>query len=133
MAVSPADFELYSRATGAPYPRTAEERMRMAPEAYNYSRNFAREPNIVQKAAGTLGKAAQLGGALAGVYGISKALGPETTAAAISALTERAAQPDPPSETPPQAEPTQERRYVRNPTGVGTKTDQINAARRKIS
>ena len=85
MAVSPADFELYSRATGAPYPRTAEERMRMAPEAYNYSRNFAREPNIVQKAAGTLGKAAQLGGALAGVYGISKALGPETTAAAIDA------------------------------------------------
>jgi hypothetical protein len=72
----------------------------MAPEAYNYSRNFAREPNIVQKAAGTLGKAAQLGGALAGVYGISKALGPETTAAAISALTERAAQPDSPSEPP---------------------------------
>jgi len=101
VAVSPADFELYSRATGAPYPRTAEERMRMAPEAYNYSRNFAREPNIVQKAAGTLGKAAQLGGALAGVYGISKALGPETTAAAISALTERAAQPDSPSEPSP--------------------------------
>ena len=101
MAVSPADFELYSRATGAPYPRTAEERMRMAPEAYNYSRNFAREPNIVQKAAGTLGKAAQLGGALAGVYGLAKVLGPETTASAISALTKSDDPPPPPPSSPP--------------------------------
>ena len=77
MAVSPADFELYSRATGAPIPRDPQERMRMAPEVYNFSRNFAREPSGFRKAAGVLGRAAQLGGALAGAYGIAKALGPE--------------------------------------------------------
>ena len=77
MAVSPADFELYSRVTGTPIPRDPQERMRMAPEVYNFSRDFAREPSGFRKAAGALGRAAQLGGALAGAYGIAKALGPE--------------------------------------------------------
>ncbi len=72
MSVSPADFELYSRATGAPYPRTPQERMQMAPEVYNYTRNYAkaeRTPGIVSRAAGGLGKAAlgalAIGGAVA--------------------------------------------------------------------
>ena len=82
MAVSPADFELYSRATGAPYPRNPEERMRMAPEVHQYAQNYARQPSNLQKAAGVLGRTAQLGGLLAGAYGISKVLGPQTGAVA---------------------------------------------------
>ena len=71
MAVSPADFELYSRATGVPYPRTPEERMRMAPEVHQYAKNYARQPSALQKVAGAVGKAAQIGGTLAGAYGIA--------------------------------------------------------------
>ena len=82
MAVSPADFELYSRATGAPYPRNPEERMRMAPEVHQYAQNYARQPSNLQKAAGVLGRTAQLGGLLAGAYGISKVLGPQAGAVA---------------------------------------------------
>ena len=86
MAVSPADFELYSRATGVPYPRTAEERMRMAPEVHKYSRSFAREPSTLQKAAGVVGKAAQIGGALATIGGVTRALGPKAGAIAAEVL-----------------------------------------------
>jgi len=86
VAVSPADFELYSRATGAPYPQTAEDRMRMAPEAYNYSRNFARKPTGLQKVVGNVAKAAQVGAALAGAYGVAKAFNPTVAGAAASAV-----------------------------------------------
>ena len=40
MSVSPADFELYSRSTGTPLPRTPDERMRMAPEVHNFVRQI---------------------------------------------------------------------------------------------
>ena len=48
MSVSPADFELYSRSTGAPLPRTPGERMRMAPEVYNFvrSQGYAKKPDL---------------------------------------------------------------------------------------
>ena len=48
MSVSPADFELYSRSTGAPLPRTPGERMRMAPEVHNFVRNqeYAQKPDL---------------------------------------------------------------------------------------
>ena len=48
MSVSPADFELYSRATGAPLPRTPEERMKMAPEVHNFvrSQGYAKKPDF---------------------------------------------------------------------------------------
>ena len=39
MAVSPADFELYSRATGTPLPRTPQEQMQMAPQVYQFIQN----------------------------------------------------------------------------------------------
>ena len=32
MALSPVDFAAYSRATGAPYPESPEERAQMVPE-----------------------------------------------------------------------------------------------------
>ena len=49
MPVSPQDFELYSRMTGAPMPTDAMSRMQMAPDVYNFTKNFARKPNILEK------------------------------------------------------------------------------------
>jgi len=39
VSVSPADFELYSRVTGTPYPRTAAEQMQLAPQVHHFIRN----------------------------------------------------------------------------------------------
>ena len=50
MPVSPRDFELYSRMTGASMPTDAISRARMAPEVYSFTRNFAKSPNILDKA-----------------------------------------------------------------------------------
>ena len=49
MPVSPRDFELYSRMTGAPMPSDAMSRMQMAPEVYEFTKNFARRPNLLQQ------------------------------------------------------------------------------------
>ena len=49
MPVSPRDFELYSRMTGKPMPMDAQQRMQMAPEVFQFSRNFAKKPNILEK------------------------------------------------------------------------------------
>ena len=49
MPVSPQDFELYSRMTGAPMPSDAMSRMQMAPDVYNFTKNFARKPNLLEK------------------------------------------------------------------------------------
>ena len=44
MPVSPRDFELYSRMTGTPMPSDAMSRMQMAPEVFEFTKNFARKP-----------------------------------------------------------------------------------------
>ena len=49
MPVSPRDFELYSRMTGTPMPMDAQQRMQMAPEVFQFSKNFAKKPNILEK------------------------------------------------------------------------------------
>ena len=49
MPVSPRDFLLYSRMTGKPMPENAMERMRMAPEVYQFTKDFARKPNLLEK------------------------------------------------------------------------------------
>ena len=49
MPVSPQDFELYSRMTGAPMPTDAMSRMQMAPDVYNFTKSFARKPNLLEK------------------------------------------------------------------------------------
>ena len=92
MSVSPADFELYSRVTGTPLPRNAAERMRLAPQVYNFTRNFAREPTFLEKTASAFGKAAIAGGSLAALYGLSR-LGTEGTVTST-------ATPDPTPPTP---------------------------------
>ena len=49
MPVSPQDFELYSRMTGAPMPSDAMSRMQMAPDVYKFTKDFARKPNLLEK------------------------------------------------------------------------------------
>ena len=49
MPASPRDFLLYSRMTGAPMPQNAMERMQMAPEVYQFTKDFARKPNLLEK------------------------------------------------------------------------------------
>ena len=49
MPVSPQDFELYSRMTGAPMPADAMSRMQMAPEVFKFTKDFAKKPNILEK------------------------------------------------------------------------------------
>ena len=49
MPVSPRDFELYSQMTGAPMPSDAMSRMQMAPEVFEFTKNLARKPNLLEK------------------------------------------------------------------------------------
>ena len=129
VAVSPADFELYSRATGTPIPRDPQERMRMAPEVYNFSRNFAREPSKFQKAANTAVKAAKLGSLLAGAYGVSQAFGPEVGAVASAVVDEVTKG----NEKPVVEE---EPKYQRTSTavgGLGSKSMQIDRLEEKLA
>ena len=44
MAISPADFYAYSRATGVPVPESPEERAQMAPEVLEFRRNQLKAP-----------------------------------------------------------------------------------------
>ena len=44
MAISPADFYAYSRATGVPVPESDEERAQMAGDVINFRRNQLRAP-----------------------------------------------------------------------------------------
>ena len=89
MSVSPADFELYSRVTGSPLPRSPQEQMRMAPHVYNFIRHnqyaqTKREPSTLQKAAGFLGKAALVGAGLGALFGASDAFGRDPEASTTS-------------------------------------------------
>ena len=49
MPVSPRDFELYSRMTGTPMPSDPMSRMQMAPAVYDFTKNFAKKPNLLEK------------------------------------------------------------------------------------
>lgn len=86
MALSPADFYAYSRATGAPYPEDAEERAEMTPEVLEFRRNQLRAPDQGPNLLETLGLGALVAGGLAGVgFGAKRFLGgkqPKATAAA---------------------------------------------------
>lgn len=58
MALSPADFYAYSRATGAPIPEDAQERAAMAPEVLEFRRNQLKAPQQESNTLQTLGTAA---------------------------------------------------------------------------
>lgn len=79
MALSPADFYSYSRATGAPIPEDPEERARMAPEVLEYRRNQLRAPRQEQQQGPDplsvgLGIGIALAGGVGGAYGFNKLL-----------------------------------------------------------
>ena len=58
MALSPADFYAYSRATGAQIPEDPQERAEMAPEVLEFRRNQLRAPQQEPNTLETLGTAA---------------------------------------------------------------------------
>ena len=72
MALSPADFAAYSRATGTPYPETPEERAEKALEVREFRQNQLQQPSDRQSEAAALGLGIGLG--LAGLGGAGLAL-----------------------------------------------------------
>ena len=82
MPVSPQDFALYSRMTGAPVPTDAATRMQMAPDVYKFTKDFAKKPNILEKSGNLLKNIAKT--TLMGAAGLAAAPGlieqQETTA-----------------------------------------------------
>ena len=75
MPVSPADFKLFSDVTGVPYPTTLEEKAKLAPEVYDFVRNYPRQPTFAQKTLGAVGNIAKIGGTALAAYGLARALG----------------------------------------------------------
>lgn len=67
MAISPADFYAYSRATGAPIPEDPEERAQIAPEVLEFRRNQLKSTQQESNPLASLGTAALGLGALAGL------------------------------------------------------------------
>ena len=64
MPVSPRDFELYSRMTGTPMPSDDMSHMQMAPAVYDFTKNFAKKPNLLEKTGNlvkTVGKIGLMG------------------------------------------------------------------------
>lgn len=69
MPVSPQDYALWSDLTGNPYPQSPAERMALAPEVYNFTRNVnqgKRPPGAIRRAVDVIGKTALAAGAIAG-------------------------------------------------------------------
>jgi len=75
MALAPADFYAYSRATGVPVPEDPEERAALAPDVLEFRRNQLRAPQQESSPLATLGAAALGVGALAGGIGLARRLG----------------------------------------------------------
>ena len=73
MSVSPADFELYSRVTGTPLPRTPQEQMQLAPAVHQFIQNKGYQQGglLDNPIAAALGSTALM----AGAYAAAKALG----------------------------------------------------------
>lgn len=90
MALSPADFYAYSRATGAPVPEDPRERAEMAPEVLEFRRNQLKAPQREEEGGfnltNLLGIGAAAAGLAGGAYGLTRALrkAPTKTAAAPS-------------------------------------------------
>ena len=93
MSVSPADFELYSRVTGRPMPSSPQEQMAMAPEVFNFTRNFGRggyvqpQSNVLRDVVGNVGKLALLGLAGGAVQGLYRQQNPEAVNNSVSGVT----------------------------------------------
>jgi cell envelope opacity-associated protein A len=88
MALSPADFAAYSRATGTPYPEDPEERAELAPDVLEFRRNQLQTPQQESNLPGILGATALGLGALAGGIGLARALGRTKASVASSPQTD---------------------------------------------
>ena len=77
MPVSPQDYALWSRMTGNPIPTSPAERMAVAPQVHDFSRNFGRrtEKSGFRKAVDVIGKAALAAGAVAGAAALADKFG----------------------------------------------------------
>jgi hypothetical protein len=75
MALAPADFYAYSRATGVPVPEDPEERAALAPDVLEFRRNQLRAPQQESNPLAPLGATALGVGALAGSIGLARRLG----------------------------------------------------------
>ena len=75
MALAPADFYAYSRATGVPVPENPEERAALTPEVLEFRRNQLRAPQQESNPLAALGAAALGIGALAGGIAAVKGFG----------------------------------------------------------
>jgi hypothetical protein len=69
MALSPADFYAYSRATGAPVPEDPRERAEMAPEVLEFRRNQLKAPQREEEGGFNLTNLLGIGAAAAGLAG----------------------------------------------------------------
>ena len=85
MPVSPQDYALWSRMTGNPIPTSPAERMAVAPQVYDFSRNLGRrtEKSGLRKAFDVAGKAALGLGALAGAAYLGTKLAQDEDAPAV--------------------------------------------------
>jgi hypothetical protein len=76
MALAPADFYAYSRATGVPVPEDPEERAEMAPEVLEFRRNQLKAPdqggNLLGAVGAALAGAGILGGGFLGVRALRR-------------------------------------------------------------
>ena len=72
MAVSPADFELYSRATGTPLPQSPQEQMRLAPLVHNFIQNRGYQKEGFFDSA--LGRGIRNAALIGGAYALGNAL-----------------------------------------------------------
>lgn len=93
MPASPRDFLLYSRMTGKPMPENAMERMRMAPEVYQFTKNFAKQPNLLEKT-GNLARSIGRGAVMA--------IGAPMVAEAVAAEADRKEKEDVTGEVQPE-------------------------------
>ena len=117
MPASPRDFLLYSRMTGKPMPENAMERMRMAPEVYQFTKNFAKQPNLLEKT-GNLARSIGRGAVMA--------IGAPMVAEAVAAEADRKEMTDVTGEVQPEME------VVNQPVSEAMQIEQEKTKRKQI-
>ena len=117
MPASPRDFLLYSRMTGAPMPQNAMDRMRMTPEVYQFTKDFARKPNLLEKT-GNLAKSIGRGAVMA--------IGAPMVAEAVAADADRKEMTDVTGDVQPEME------VVNQPVSEAMQIEQEKTKRKQI-
>ena len=74
MPVSYQDFVLFSETTGAPLPRNDQERMQMAPEVYNFTRQIGARPSRLQQGLRAVGRGLMVAGGAGVAVGVANSL-----------------------------------------------------------